>query len=149
MRYEVLDLFSGAGGFSLGFAMAGYKIIGALDIDKWALDTFAFNHKKSKILLGDISNFSNEFLSDYFCSKPDIIIGGPPCQGYSICNKNAGDPKDPRNSLFREFLRFAVIFEPRILIMENVANIINAKPKSGDNVVNIIKNEFKKLGYFT
>lgn len=148
-KYKVLDVFSGAGGFSLGFSMAGCEIIGGVDIDKWALDSFSANHKDSQILLGDISAFSNNFIESYFQVKPDIIIGGPPCQGYSICNKNAGDPKDPRNSLFKDFLRFAKIFDPQILIMENVANIINAKTQNEKSVIEIIKNEFKNLGYFT
>lgn len=145
---KVLDVFSGAGGFSLGFEMAGCEIIGAIDIDKWALDTFQANHPRAKTLLGDIRDFSDYCLSQYFDNKPNIIIGGPPCQGFSICNKNAGDPRDPRNSLFKEFLRCALIFEPDFLVMENVANIIRAKTLRGKKVVDIIKEAFERLGYF-
>ncbi|WP_279068610.1 DNA cytosine methyltransferase [Intestinimonas butyriciproducens] len=143
----VFDVFSGAGGFSLGFEMAGCSIVAAVEKDKWAADTFMFNHPSTKMLLGDIESFDNDFLKKSI-SKPDIIIGGPPCQGFSVCRKNAGDPKDPRNSLFTEFLRMAQIFSPKVMVMENVPNIIKAKTKNGENVVDIIEKEFAQLGYF-
>lgn len=146
-KLGVLDLFSGAGGFSLGFQKAGCQILGAIEFDKWAADTFEFNHKGSKVLLGDIRKFSNEFIAKEIKKKPDIIIGGPPCQGFSICTKNAGDPKDPRNSLFIEFVRIAKYFMPSIIVMENVPNIMNAKTKKGEMVVDIIEAEFSSLGY--
>lgn len=146
-KLKLLDVFAGAGGFSLGFELAGFEIIGAIEKDKWAADTFKFNHKNATVLLGEIENFTDEFILEQFPEKPDVIIGGPPCQGYSICNKNAGDPKDPRNSLFTEFLRMAKIFNPEILIMENVPNIENAKTAKKEKVVDIIKSELEVLGY--
>ena len=82
-----------------------------------------------------------------FPVKPDIIVGGPPCQGFSICGKNPGDPKDPRNSLFVEYLRFVRIFRPRVVVMENVPNIQNARTKARESVVEIIHSELEKLGY--
>ncbi len=144
---KVFDVFSGAGGFSLGFEMAGCEIIAAIEKDKWAADTYQLNHKKTKMLLGDIESFNDEYLKDNIF-QPDIIIGGPPCQGFSVCRKNAGDPKDPRNSLFIEFVRMAKIFSPKVMVMENVPNIIKAKTQSGEKVVDIIKSEFEKLGYY-
>lgn len=146
-KLKVLDLFSGAGGFSLGFQMAGYDIIGAIELDKWAAETYSSNHKSSKVLVGDIRNISNEIMKETFKDTPDIIIGGPPCQGFSICTKNAGDPKDPRNSLFIEYLRTVKLFSPKLLIMENVPNIINAKTEKGIKVVDIIKAELENLKY--
>ena len=110
---KVFDVFSGAGGFSLGFEMAGCEIIGAIEHDKWAADTFSYNHPEAKMMLGDIESFTEEFIRDTLKVSPDIIIGGPPCQGFSVCVKNAGDPKDPRNSLFVEFVRMAKIFSPK------------------------------------
>ncbi len=149
-KLKVLDTFAGAGGFSLGFEMSGcYKIIGGIEYDKWAADTFQFNHKESKVLVGDIQNYSDEYLKETFNEKPDIILGGPPCQGFSICNKNAGDPKDPRNSLFNEFIRLGRIFNPEIMIMENVPNIIKAKTSDKKLVIKIILEELEKLGYYT
>ena len=143
---KVFDVFSGAGGFSCGFEMAGCSIIGAVEHDKWAADTFQYNHPNARMLLGDIESFSDETLRSQI-DQPDIIIGGPPCQGFSVCVKNAGDPKDPRNSLFVEFLRMAKIFSPKVLVMENVPNIIKAKTKDGTRVVDIIKQEFEQMGY--
>lgn len=144
---KVFDVFSGAGGFSLGFEMAGCEIIGAIEHDKWAADTFSYNHPNAIMMLGDIESFSEDYLTANLKEKPDIIIGGPPCQGFSICTKNAGDPKDPRNSLFTEFIRMARIFNPSIMVMENVPNIVKAKTKSGEKVIDIIKTEFENLGY--
>ena len=147
-KITVFDVFSGAGGFSCGFEMAGCTVIGAIERDKWAADTFTFNHPSAKMFLGDIESFDNETLKKQI-NQPDIIIGGPPCQGFSICVKNAGDPKDPRNSLFVEFIRMAKIFSPKVLVMENVPNIVKAKTSKGTAVVQIICSEFEKLGYYT
>lgn len=142
----VLDLFSGAGGFSAGFQMAGFDIIGAIELDKWAAETFEKNHPGSKVLVSDISKISNQELKKNF-GKPDIILGGPPCQGFSICTKNAGDPKDPRNSLFKEFIRAVKVLEPSVVILENVPNLINAKTESKKKVVELIEGELTSLGY--
>ena len=146
--YKVLDVFAGAGGFSLGFQMAGCDVIGAIEHDKWAADTFSINHPHAKMMVDDIEKLSDEQILTGLAQHPDIIIGGPPCQGFSICTQNAGDPKDPRNSLFNEFLRMARIFKPQAMVMENVPNITNAKTKSGEKVTEIIKKEFSKLGYY-
>jgi DNA (cytosine-5)-methyltransferase 1 len=146
---KVLDLFAGAGGFSLGFKLAGCNIVGAIEIDRWAAETFASNFKDAKTILGDIQNLGDRELLDIFQDRPpDIIIGGPPCQGFSICRKNFGDPKDPRNSLFKEFLRVAKIFEPQYLIMENVPHLTQAMTDANEWVISIIENELKNLGYY-
>ena len=147
MKPRVFDVFSGAGGFSLGFEMAGCEVIAAIEHDKWAADTFSFNHPKAKMMLGDIESFDEEYLKKNISVKPDIIIGGPPCQGFSVCVKDACDPKDPRNSLFVEFIRMGKIFNPKVMVMENVPNIAKAKTQSGERVVDILKSEFEKLGY--
>ncbi|MBY0478690.1 MAG: DNA cytosine methyltransferase [Chitinophagaceae bacterium] len=145
---KVLDTFAGAGGFSLGFDLSGhFNIIGAIEFDKWAADTFQYNHPNATTLVGDIQQFDKKFLLDKFQDKPDIILGGPPCQGYSIANRKAGDASDPRNSLFKEFIRLGEIFEPEVMIMENVPNLIKAKTHSKEFVIDIIINELENLGY--
>jgi len=149
-KLKVLDSFAGAGGFSLGFELTGkYEVIGGIELDSWAAETFQYNHKKAKVLVGDIQQYSDEFLLETYSEKPDVILGGPPCQGFSICNKNAGDPKDPRNSLFNEFIRLGRIFNPEFMIMENVPNIIKAKTADKRFVIEIIKEELRNLGYHT
>ena len=116
VNMNVLDLFAGAGGFSLGFQLAGYSVVGGVEIDKWAAETFQHNHPSVKMLVGDITSFSDEDVLDAFLDrKPDIVLGGPPCQGFSVCTKNAGDPTDPRNSLFTEMIRFGYLFSPSTL----------------------------------
>lgn len=148
-KYNVLDTFAGAGGFSLGFHLTGkYKIIGAIECDQWAADTFACNHPETKVIVGDIRKVTDEKLLEHFGDKIDVLLGGPPCQGFSIANKNAGDPKDPRNSLFKEFVRTAKVLKPKIVIMENVPNLVNAVTETGDLVLDIIKSELRALGYF-
>lgn len=129
MTFRVLDTFAGAGGFSLGFQLAGCHVVGAIERDQWAAETFAFNHPHASVLISDIESLKDEQLSKTFSkhNKPNIILGGPPCQGFSVCNKNAGDSKDPRNSLFSEFVRMADIFSPDIMVMENVPNLIKGK----------------------
>lgn len=148
MQYSVLDTFAGAGGFSLGFELAGAKVIGAIEMDSWACETFKFNHPNATVMQGDITTMSDEQIFNSFAKfHPDIVLGGPPCQGFSICNKNSGDPKDPRNSLFEEFIRVGRLLKPKVMIMENVPNLIKAKTESKELVIDIIKSELRSLGY--
>ncbi|HWC58655.1 MAG TPA: DNA cytosine methyltransferase [Verrucomicrobiae bacterium] len=147
-KLKVLDTFAGAGGFSLGFELAGCEIVGGIEIDSWASETFAFNHKDAVAVQRDLQTVSDDELCDMFANRwPDILLGGPPCQGFSICRKNAGDPTDPRNSLFVEFLRAAKVFQPDFVIMENVPNIENARTHNGESVLGIIKRELQRLDY--
>ena len=129
--FLVLDAFAGAGGFSLGFEQAGYKIVGAIESDAWACETFSTNHPHAKVFQRDIRQLNNEELLDGLGDgRPTILVGGPPCQGYSVCNKDSGDPRDPRNSLFREFLQIVKLYEPQVVLMENVPNIIKARTEA-------------------
>lgn len=147
-RLRVLDTFAGAGGFSLGFEMAGCEVIGGIEIDDWASATFDHNHKGAVVIQRDIQLVSDDELRDAFVGKmPQILLGGPPCQGFSICRKNSGDPTDPRNSLFVEFLRLARVLEPDYVVMENVPNIDKARTHDGEAVMDIVKRELRGLGY--
>ena len=147
MKYKVLDTFAGAGGFSLGFQLSGYyDVVGAIEIDKWAAETFKYNHSGTKVLVKSILDVTDEELKENF-SGIDFLLGGPPCQGFSICNKNAGDPKDPRNSLFKEFLRVARVLSPTVVVMENVPNLLKAKTDGKELVISIIQKELEQLGY--
>ncbi len=147
---KILDTFAGAGGFSLGFQLTNkYKIVGAIEIDSWAAETFEYNHPDSKVIIKDIRNITDdEILEEFGKEKPNVILGGPPCQGFSIANKKNGDPKDPRNSLFREFIRMGRLLNPEIMIMENVPNLIKSKTSENELVIDIIKKELEELGYF-
>ncbi len=146
---SVFDSFSGAGGFSLGFQLAGCDIIGALEIDQWACDTFSYNHPQAIVINRDIQQISDKEVVNILKNQNiDILLGGPPCQGFSICNRNAGDPKDPRNSLFQEFIRLGKLFHPKVMVMENVPNLLSAKTHYNTPVIQIIIEEMECLGYF-
>lgn len=149
MKKKVLDTFAGAGGFSLGFHLTGnYEIIGAIEKDAWACETFQANHPESKVIKNSIESLKDNEIIDLFKgNKPDIILGGPPCQGFSIANKKAGDPKDPRNSLFKQFVRLGDLFSPEVMIMENVPNLIKAKTSDKKFVIDIIISELESIGY--
>lgn len=147
---NVYDSFAGAGGFSLGFSQTGFDIIGANEIDEWACLTFKHNHPDAEVTNKDIVMMSDKEILESIPKKVDVLLGGPPCQGYSIANSKVnGDPKDPRNSLFQEYLRLARILNPSVVVMENVPNIVRAKTANGELVVDIIERELNSLGYYT
>lgn len=149
MAPSVVDLFAGAGGFTVGFHMAGFRTLAALEVDDWAVDTLIENGIPEKVLHMDVQDLVTESdVTHHFgMITPDVVIGGPPCQGFSKCVKGNGDPKDPRNSLFIDFLRVAKALKPKIILMENVPDIVKAKTKSGEYVVDVIRNELKSNGY--
>ena len=147
---KVLDTFSGAGGFSLGFHLAKCDVVGAIELDDWACQTFAHNHPESKVIQGSLERMTDDELLHSFGSEGvEVLLGGPPCQGFSICRKDAGDPADPRNSLFREFIRSARLLAPGLVVMENVPNLVRARTHDGELVLDIIKSELRQLGYHT
>lgn len=143
LKYNVLDLFCGCGGLSLGFEEAGYNVLLGIDIWEDALKTYAYNHKHSKILCADMSTLRGEDVKDVVGDNSvDVIIGGPPCQGFSIAGKRIVD--DDRNKLYKGFVRMVEYFKPKAFVMENVPNILSI----GDGVVReSIINDFKSLGY--
>lgn len=124
------------------------EVVGAIEKDAWATDTFQENHPDARVLTGHIETMSDEDLkAELGGLTPEVIIGGPPCQGFSICNQDAGDPSDPRNTLFEEFIRVGELFDPKIMVMENVPNLLNATTNSGDSVIGIITEELESLGF--
>ena len=125
-KYNVIDLFSGCGGISEGFNNTQrVNLIGAIDLDKAACDTYKLNFPKAKVICGDINNITVE--STGF-KDVDIIIGGPPCQGFSRLNYWDKDrDNDPRNQLFYQYLRFVEELQPKALLIENVKNVLVAK----------------------
>jgi DNA (cytosine-5)-methyltransferase 1 len=144
-----IDLFAGAGGFGLGFVMAGFDIPLSFEIDAWACDTLHYNHTGMTVIQSDIRNFNTLSSVKEIClSKPDIIIGGPPCQGFSIAGPAQKDPNDPRNTLFINFAQWINFLEPKAFIMENVKGLLSRKNSEGVKVIDIIKKTFEELGYF-
>lgn len=112
----VIDLFAGAGLFSSAFVAQGFDIIGAYEIDPVAATTYKLN-VDNEIKLGDIRDALPH-------GKCDVVIAGPPCQGFSTLGKK--DQYDPRNYLCLEIVRFAKILKPKIIVIENVSAFLNA-----------------------
>ena len=144
VEYTFIDLFSGCGGMSLGFELAGFKSLLAIDSWEDALVTYKSNRNIARTLCADIESIDVQALKqDYFdSSSVDLIIGGPPCQGFSIAGKRVVD--DERNALYKSFVRFVDVFRPKAFVMENVPNILSmANGKIKDAIIE----EFSELGY--
>lgn len=143
MNLNCIDLFCGCGGLSLGFEKAGFDIL--LGIDAWedAITTFNYNHKNSKVLCADLSTLNpKDIVSQLDGKSVDVIIGGPPCQGFSVAGKRIVD--DERNKLYKNFVRFVEFFKPKAFMMENVPNILSI----GNGIVrDAIVKDFSNLGY--
>lgn len=117
----LIDLFCGSGGLSLGFTQAGFKVVLSNDIEKAAIRTYAFNHPEidgSKILFGGIESITSN-IRNYIDDKVDVIIGGPPCQGFSMANRQR-IIDDPRNILYKHYVECVKQVTPKFFIMENV-----------------------------
>lgn len=139
-----IELFSGAGGLSIGLEIAGFNVVLANEIEKNFAETFKLNHPNTKMICDDICNidFAQEMqILDF--SEIDLISGGPPCQGFStVGSKNA---KDPRNNLFYEYLRAVNEIRPKYIIFENVSGF---KSMYNGNAFKTLVTEFDLLGYF-
>jgi DNA (cytosine-5)-methyltransferase 1 len=148
MRNEInyIDLFSGAGGMSLGFDQVGFNNIFSIDIEPKFCETYKTNFPKHNLIQKDISKLSNEEIKSLIGSRIiDVIIGGPPCQGFSMAG-NIGRKfiDDSRNQLFREFARIVEIVQPSYFVMENVARLFTHN--KGETKKEIIE-LFKKMNY--
>lgn len=135
---KVLSLFSGCGGFDLGFIQAGHEIVLALDFYKDALNTYELNIGKHT-LLQDIQQVKSEDLPNDI----DIVVGGFPCQGFSISNANRNE-MDKRNFLYKEMLRIIKDKQPKYFVAENVKGILSL---SGGKIFENILKDFKDIGY--
>ena len=144
--YYIVDLFSGAGGITEGFSKQGqYKCVFANDFDLNAKETFIYNHPDVPYILKDIKELSGEEIKETIkdqCPSVDIITGGPPCQGFSLAGQRLTD--DPRNTLFREYIRIANALQPKVIFFENVYGILSMQ--KGD-VLKAIIAEFNEIGY--
>jgi len=134
----VVSLFSGCGGLDLGFINQGFKIIWANDFFPEAVETYKKNIG-SHIILGDITKIPSSEIPNNF----DVLLGGFPCQGFSIANKKR-HIKDKRNFLYKEMLRIIKDKQPKIFLAENVKGILSL---GQGKVIQMILNDFRELGY--
>ena len=136
------DLFAGVGGMSEGFRMAGFDVAFAIEYDKDIAASYKKNHTDTDVIADDICNVDVVLLHQKH-PHIDVIIGGPPCQGFSQKGKRLS-LDDPRNFLFKQFVKFVAEFKPKYFVLENVPNIITTS--NGYFKDQIIKS-FEELGY--
>lgn len=161
-KINALDLFSGAGGFSLGLQQAGINVVAAVEYDKKIAKTYKYNHpntvminddiRKVPALISDISDETNpisiEQIFKTVDKEIDVIFGGPPCQGFSMAGYRIRNNKpffeDERNLLYLEYIRMVEKLKPKVFIIENVPGILNFDDGS---IHNEIEERFTNLGY--
>ena len=125
---KVIDLFAGCGGFSLGFEKCNYQIVKAVEFDQDIAKTYKENHKHTQLFVTDIGKIDNQ---NYFRQgEVDVIIGGPPCQGFSMAGariRKTSFIEDPRNYLFKHYVNVVKIVKPKVFLFENVKGILSMK----------------------
>lgn len=147
--FKIIDLFAGVGGISLGFKKAGFDVVAANEYKADIANTYIKNHLGTKMIIEDITKVRS---SDLLNGEKDIdvIVGGPPCQGFSMAGRrirNSGTfLNDPRNELFKEFIRVVSDIRPKVFVMENVAAMLNIH---GGAVRDEILKKFEEIGYET
>ena len=146
-KYTSIDLFSGCGGMTKGFNLAGVKSIFASDIDENCEKTFTRNFPGTPFLCKDITEVTKDDVDNLTGGTvPDIIIGGPPCQGFSLANKNRNKvADDPRNKLFYGFVKFINWYSPKAFVMENVKGLLSMQK---GQVIKTIIEEFTNAGTY-
>ena len=143
----VIDLFCGAGGLSEGFRQAGFHVLAGNDLDQAAGRTYAATHKEAKFLHGPIEELSTQDFLTATSLKPgelDCLVGGPPCQAYSVYNHQRG-MHDRRSNLFEQYLRIVCGLQPKWVVLENVTGITSVG--DGSPVSDIISG-LRQLGYY-
>lgn len=139
----LVDLFSGAGGMSLGFVQEKFEVSFANDIEESCIKTYIHNHPSiphENVVLGDIDSVLDD-ITDYLrFDDVDVVIGGPPCQGFSMANRQR-IKDDPRNKLYKYFIEAVNVLQPKVFVMENVKGMLN--------VAKQVVEDFSEIGYFT
>lgn len=138
-----IDIFSGAGGLSLGAELAGITIKCAIEINPSAAKTFKRNHKNAIVLNQDICTISKKDF-DFDTDEVFIIMGGPPCQGFSLSNTRSRTMENPNNMLFKQFVRLVGEIKPKWFLFENVWGITNIE---NGKVMALIEKCFKDIHY--
>ena len=141
-----LDLFAGAGGITLGFKYAGITSIGAIEIDRFAAETFKYNFPEIPMYNRDIYSFSDDEIVERF-GGVDIVAGGPPCQGFSVAGPTQYGIIDKRNTLIMELFRFISLLRPKYCVLENVKGILSGKMNASQKALAVYMDALKGIGY--
>lgn len=140
----VVELFCGCGGTSLGFEMAGFEAVIGCDIHTPSIETFQANHPKCSTITGDVKKVAPEIIKELLAGRQlDVLIGGIPCQGFSLNNRKRHE-NDDRNFMYKEFARFVAVLQPKVVVLENVSGM-----KSTGNFVKDIETDLSKIGNMT
>lgn len=142
---KVISTFSGCGGSSMGYHMAGYDVLMAVEMNKHAVETYKLNFPETKVYHGDIHDLSVEQVLDMTGLKVgelDLFDGSPPCQGFSTAGKR--DYCDPKNQLYNEYVRLLKGLQPKTFVMENVKGLITGNMKL---IFKDILTQLKNCGY--
>jgi DNA (cytosine-5)-methyltransferase 1 len=150
-RLTVLDLFCGTGGFSKGFENAGsFEVVFGIDLLPDAIATFKGNHPDAQALAADVRDYPPDRVGLELDLRPgqiDVVIGGPPCQGFSSIRPHRGSRhEDPRNDLFLDFANYVEYFRPRVFVLENVVGM--ATHRDGETLASM-QEAFCRAGYAT
>ena len=146
-KLKIIDLFCGSGGFTLGFLSENFDVQMAIDIDPYCQKVYKKNLSKIKFILSDLSNLNKNIFKGL---KPDIVVGGPPCQGFSTIGSRVSSSvkkrkkKDIRNNLVFSFIDHVNYLNPKIFLMENVSGILTRE--SGD-IFRELKKRIESYGY--
>lgn len=146
--YNFVDLFAGCGGMSEGFLMNGFNLLAVNEVDKSIMLTNRYNHSKhtdeSHFILGDVTKeeIKQQIIDACEGHSVDVVIGGPPCQGFSYAGWR--DPNDKRNQLFRDFVELVKRIKPKFFVMENVLGILTMR--KGEAIKEIVE-AFEEIGY--
>lgn len=141
---NVVDLFCGCGGMSKGLTDAGLNVIAGIDIWDTAVESYNRNYKH-KAYCEDLTKLPPEKFNELYNKQNkivDILVGGPPCQSFSIAGKR--DKNDPRNALFMEYVKYLDYLKPKAFIMENVMGMLSKKTENGENVIDIIMEQLQR-----
>jgi len=141
---NVIDLFCGCGGMTKGLTDSGLNVIAGIDIWDKAVESYNRNYNH-KAYCADLTQLSPEKFNDLYNKNNkniDILVGGPPCQSFSIAGKR--DTNDPRNALFMEYVKYLDYFKPKAFIMENVIGMLSKKTANGENVIDIIMEQLNR-----
>ncbi len=147
---NVIDLFCGTGALSYGIERSkhDFRLVSGIDMDGLACSTAQLNHDESKIICADITRISPKRFADKAkLTQVDVVVGGPPCQGFSSLRPNRStNTTDPRNRLYAEFAHYVAYFQPKAFLMENVVGLLS---HGNGRLLASILTRFKQIGYRT
>lgn len=146
-KFKAISFFSGCGGLCYGIKAAGFDVVATNELQEAYKNIYKENFSEANFLSNDITEIKDEDVKKILEKNGsiDLMIGGPPCQGFSLAGKR--DVNDSRNTLFQNYLHIASIIKPKVILMENVRLLTSMKDPNGEYVSKRILDTFKSIGY--